>query len=144
VPCQTRPSLLTVNKDLSRGTLKISTEISSRRIGQAVRVLRKALGYDTHLAFAQFLGVREREVGRWEAGDYPPRGNMMLQLLALCPDEETYSNFFVDIGESGSKIASTSQPEVPIEEAKKGARPGALNRRGRVIPKHYRRGPNRK
>ena len=40
----------------------------------------------------------------------------MLKILALCPDEETRAAFFVDIGEVGSKIASSPRPELPKEQ----------------------------
>jgi transcriptional regulator with XRE-family HTH domain len=42
---------------------------------------------------ARLLGVSLRTYDRWEAGDASPRGNVLVNLLDLCPDEDTRSLF---------------------------------------------------
>ena len=61
-----------------------------------------------------------------------PGGDWMLRILALCPDEETRSAFFLDIGEIGSKIPLISRPKVRIE--KEASRAGAMRADGRIVP----------
>ena len=59
-----------------------------------------------------------------------PSGEIAMALLALCPDEETRQNFFLAISEGTSIIPSTRKVELTKEEEE--ARPGAMNKRGRV------------
>lgn len=60
----------------------------------------------------------------------------MLKILALCPDEETRANFFVDIAEPGSKLPLISRPEVPKEPGEGAAPRGMRYEQLRVkIPK---------
>ena len=107
-------------------------KVETRIFGAAILSLRQLLG-QTQEEMARTLGCGLRNYQRWEAGGTIPRGDWMLRILALCPDEETRSNFFLDIGEAGSKIPVISRPEVPKEE--KEARPGAMRADGRIVPR---------
>jgi hypothetical protein len=49
----------------------------------------------------------------------------MLKILALCPDEETRANFFVDIGEVSGKMFSTPRVELAKEQGE-GAQPRGM------------------
>ena len=115
--------------------MKVSTEILAR----TVRTIRLALG-ETQVEMAQRIGVSPSALYRWERGESRPHKIALRALLALCPDEESRANFFVDIGEIGSKIRSTPRAEVP-KEKEEASRPGAMNDRGRIAPKHYKPGP---
>jgi len=67
----------------------------------------------------------------------------MLKILALCPDEETRANFFVDIAEAGSKIRSTPGSEVPTKEAE-ASRPGRMGSGGKLTSRFFKPGSNRR
>jgi len=104
----------------------------------ALQLLQSRLG-ETQEGMASRLGCTFSAYSKWLRGVNIPAGEWMLRILALCPDRETYDAFFVDIGQVGSKMAASPQPEVPIEKDE--VRPGAMNSRGRITPKHYKAGP---
>jgi len=66
---------------------------------------------------ANRIGCTHAAYRKWEAGTVP-RGDWMVRILALCPDEQTRNNFFVDIAETGSKISSnpTRRRDLRYEE----------------------------
>jgi transcriptional regulator with XRE-family HTH domain len=97
--------------------------ISTTFLTSAILSLRQKLG-TTQEEMARQIGCTLAAYQRWETGKRTPRGDWMLKILVLCPDEETRSAFFVDIGEISSKIPLISRPKEPIE---KGApRAGAM------------------
>jgi transcriptional regulator with XRE-family HTH domain len=72
--------------------------MSSRVIHQtgtrsaAIKALRDRLG-KTQAGMAQLLNVSLRTYDRWEAGDSSPRGDVLVRMMDLCPDEATRSLF---------------------------------------------------
>lgn len=58
----------------------------------AIRALRDKLS-ETQAGMARLLDVSLRTYDRWEAGDSNPRGDILVRLINLCPDEETRSLF---------------------------------------------------
>jgi transcriptional regulator with XRE-family HTH domain len=110
-------------------------KVETRNFGTAILSLRQLLG-QTQEEMARTLGCGLRNFQRWEAGDTIPRGDWMVKILALCPDQETHDAFFVDIGEVGSKIASSPRPEVPIEE-KEAPRRGGARASGKLTSRYY-------
>jgi transcriptional regulator with XRE-family HTH domain len=73
----------------------MSTQMrDSETFSTAVRALRDSLG-ETQASMAQLLGVSLRTYDRWEAGDASPRGNILVKLLDLCPDDHARSLFRV-------------------------------------------------
>jgi transcriptional regulator with XRE-family HTH domain len=67
--------------------MKESTPIAS-----AIKALRKKLR-ETQAGMARLLGVSLRSYDRWEAGDTNPRGDVLIRMIDLCPDDETRSLF---------------------------------------------------
>jgi transcriptional regulator with XRE-family HTH domain len=104
----------------------------ARVFGAAILSLRQLLG-QTQEEIARTLGCGLRNYQRWEAGDTIPRGDWMLKILSLCPDQETHDAFFVDIREVGSKIPSISRPGLAKVE-KEAPRPGGMRADARIVP----------
>jgi transcriptional regulator with XRE-family HTH domain len=121
--------------------MKTPTEISKVTISRAITVLRESLGFRTENPFATMLHCQPGALARWERGESFPSGDWMLKLLALCPNQETYANFFLDIAESSSKIPSISRPKVPKEEEE--ARPGRMPAHAGIASKYARTGRKR-
>jgi len=94
----------------------------------------------THQEMVRRIGCSNGAYRKWQSGTIP-RGDWMLKILALCPDEETRANFFIDIAESGSRIPSTSRPELPKEEVKGVLYPGGLRSDAKFIGKHLKTRP---
>jgi transcriptional regulator with XRE-family HTH domain len=87
----------------------------SGRISAAIKALRFKLG-ETHGGMARRLGAPLRTYDRWEAGDTIPGGNMLVRILALCPDEETRSLF--DAARSSvSKVSGEHQVSSSLRRA---------------------------
>jgi len=105
--------------------------VEARVFGAAILSLRQLLG-QTQEEIARTLGCGLRNYQRWEAGDTIPRGDWMLKILALCPDEDARAAFFVDISQASSKMAASPRPEVPTE--KETSRAGAMRADGRIAP----------
>lgn len=125
---------------VSRGNVASDEKVSAVKIGiiSALQLLQGRLN-ETQEGMARRLGCTLGAWSKWVRGENQPRGVWMLKILALCPDEETRNNF-LDIAEVGSKIPST--PGVGVRKEKEEAsRPGAMNKRGRIAPKHYKPGP---
>ena len=74
-----------------------------QRISAAIKALRNRLG-ETHGGMARRLGTPLRTYDRWEAGDTIPRGNRLVKILALCPDDESRS-LFDSVGSAASKAS---------------------------------------
>lgn len=126
---------------MSREKLALTNRILAGTIRRLRQRLTELEGTEvTQEEMAQRLGAKVFPYQNWERGRSSVPGIYVLRMLALCPDEETRGAFFVDIGETGSKIPSSSRPEVPKEETET-RRPGAMNGRGRIGPKHYKPGP---
>jgi transcriptional regulator with XRE-family HTH domain len=58
----------------------------SEGISAAIRAMRVRLG-ETQAGMARLLGVSLRTYDRWEAGHTVPRGNILVKLMDLCPDD---------------------------------------------------------
>jgi transcriptional regulator with XRE-family HTH domain len=114
----------------------------ARVFGAAILSLRQLLG-QTQEEIARTLGCGLRNYQRWEAGDTIPRGDWMLKILSLCPDQETHDAFFVDIREVGSKIPSISRPGLAKVE-KEAPRPGGARASGKLASRYYKPNPNRR
>jgi transcriptional regulator with XRE-family HTH domain len=122
--------------------LKISTDI----FVAPIRALRDRLAVVegknvSQQEMVRRIGCSNGAYRKWEKGKAIPRGDWMLKILALCPDEETRSNFFVDIGENSSRIPSTSNLKLPKEEKEAPASRRALLADGEVTVKHITRSP---
>jgi transcriptional regulator with XRE-family HTH domain len=65
---------------------------SSKNISAAFRALRDRLG-ETQAGMARLLGTSLRSYDRWEAGDSIPRGNALVKIIDLCPDDQIRSLF---------------------------------------------------
>lgn len=61
---------------------------------------------------ARLVGVSLRTYDRWEAGETIPRGNILLNLMDLCPDDKTRSLFRAAVASSGPEPAAREQSEV--------------------------------
>jgi transcriptional regulator with XRE-family HTH domain len=81
-------------------------------ISLAIKALRNKLG-ETQLGMTRRLGASLRTYDRWEAGDTVPRGDMLVKILALCPDAETRALFEVAAGSSTGKAAGKHQASSP-------------------------------
>ena len=92
----------------------------SERISAAIKALRNKLG-ETHGGMARLLGTSLRTYDRWEAGDTIPRGNMMVKILALCPDDETRSLFHA-AGSSVPKASGNRPASSPLRRSGTGDR----------------------
>jgi transcriptional regulator with XRE-family HTH domain len=101
----------------------------------ALKLLQTRLD-ETQEGMAARLGCTFSAYSKWLRGVNMPSGDWMLRILALCPDQETHDAFFVDIGEAGSKIASSPRPEVPIEE-KEAPRRGGARASGKLTSRYY-------
>src|SRR4051812_22854238 len=64
----------------------------SEGISAAIRAMRARLG-ETQAGMARLLGVSLRTYDRWEAGHTVPRGNILVKLMDLCPDDNARSLF---------------------------------------------------
>lgn len=112
-------------------------KVAGAKIGliSALKLLQERLG-ETQEGMAARLGCTFSAYSKWLRGVNVPSGQWMLRILALCPDEETRANFFVDIAEAGSKIPFISRPQVPKEEKEAspagGARPDV-----KVLSRYY-------
>jgi hypothetical protein len=115
-------------------------KVSGVKIGivSALQLLQARL-CETQEGMARRLGCTLGAWSKWYRGENTPRGDWMLRILALCPDEETRRNF-LDIGEVRSRIPTISRPEMPKEE-EEACHPGAMDACGRIKPKYYKRGP---
>lgn len=51
--------------------------------GENIAVGRKAVGYETQLAFALVLGVRQSTIARWESGEMAPRDHHKVSIAEL-------------------------------------------------------------
>jgi transcriptional regulator with XRE-family HTH domain len=109
-------------------------KVAGIKIGvvSALQLLQERLG-ETQEGMARRLGCTLGAWSKWVRGENTPRGIWMLQILALCPDEETHDAFFVDIGEVGSKIPSISRPGLAKVE-KEAPRPGGMRADARIVP----------
>jgi len=106
--------------------------ISTTFLTSAILSLRQKLG-TTQEEMARQIGCTLAAYQRWETGKRTPRGDWMLKILVLCPDEETRAAFFVDIREVGSKIPSISRPGLAKVE-KEAPRPGGMRADARIVP----------
>jgi hypothetical protein len=110
-------------------------KVAETAISQAIWALQEALR-DTPEEFVVRLGCKFPTYSQWVKGERVPGGEWMLEILALCPDKKTFDNFFVDIKKRGSKIPSTSRPEMPKEEVKGVLYPGGTRSDVKFSPKH--------
>jgi len=119
-------------------------KVAGIKIGvvSALQLLQERLG-ETQEGMARRLGCTLGAWSKWVRGENTPRGIWMLQILALCPDEETHDAFFVDIGEVGSKIPSISRPGLAKVE-KEAPRPGGARASGKLASRYYKPNPNRR
>jgi transcriptional regulator with XRE-family HTH domain len=76
----------------------------SERISATIKALRSKLG-ETQAGMARLLGASLRTYDRWEAGHSIPRGNKLVNILALCRDNELKSLFDATAGSSVSKAS---------------------------------------
>jgi transcriptional regulator with XRE-family HTH domain len=111
-------------------------------VGAALKLLGERLRL-TQDGMARKLGCTFSAYSKWLRGERIPSGQWMLRILALCPDEETWAAFFVDIGEVGSKIRSSARAEVPIGE-KEAPHPGGTRASGKLASRYYKPNPNRR
>jgi predicted transcriptional regulator len=116
--------------------VRISTDI----LMGAIRTLRHRVAETegepiSQEEMARRVGCTLAGYRKWEAGTAIPRGEWMLRILALCPDEETRKNF-LDIGNVASKIAFISRPEVPKEE-KEAPRQSGIGAGGKRTSPHW-------
>lgn len=98
--------------------LEFSTEISPGRISAAVRNLRCALGRSAGRdrpvpqdEFAALFGKKLAAVQRWEAGKNMPPGDVIIRMLQLCPDQESFMAFGVFIPQSAPQARKSSSQE---------------------------------
>ncbi len=70
-------------------------------ISAAIRTLREKLG-QTQAGMARLLGASLRSYDRWEAAHTIPRGDILVKMIALCPDDDTRSLFQVPGGSQPS------------------------------------------
>ena len=116
--------------------------ISTTFLTSAILSLRQKLG-TTQEEMARQIGCTLAAYQRWETGKRTPRGDWMLKILVLCPDEETRAAFFLDIREVGSKIPSISRPGLAKVE-KEAPRPGGARASGKLASRYYKPNPNRR
>ena len=116
--------------------------ISTTFLTSAILSLRQKLG-TTQEEMARQIGCTLAAYQRWETGKRTPRGDWMLKILVLCPDEETRAAFFVDISQASSKMAASPRPEVPIVE-KEAPHPGGARASGKLASRYYKSNPNRR
>ena len=92
----------------------------SGRISAAIKALRNRLG-QTHGGMARLLGTSLRTYDRWESGDTIPRGNMLVRILALCPDDETRT-LFRAAGSNAPRTAGEQAAAAPLRRSGPGDR----------------------
>jgi hypothetical protein len=109
-------------------------KVAETNISRAIWALQEALG-ERPEGMVVRIGCSFGAYLQWIRGERVPGGEFMLKLLALCPDEETFHAFFLDIGEVGSKIPLISRPEVPTEK-EEASRPGAMRPNGTIVRRH--------
>lgn len=83
----------------------------SEGISAAIRTLRGGLG-ETQAGMARLLGVSLRTYDRWEAGNTIPRGNVLMKLIDLCPDDYARS-LFRGAALSSTPLAGPSRVALP-------------------------------
>jgi transcriptional regulator with XRE-family HTH domain len=86
-------------------SVKLKTKETA--LATAIRELRQVLG-DTQEGMARRLGCTLSGYIQWEKGRRVPRGDWLLKLMALCPDEDTRGLFEEQI-ESYQEQASASR-----------------------------------
>lgn len=88
---------------MSLSRRKITT--TRAQIPQAIRTLRENLG-ESQEAMARKVGCTLAAYQSWELGRRSPRGEWLLKLLALCPDDETRALFGLTPSESHADTPS--------------------------------------
>jgi transcriptional regulator with XRE-family HTH domain len=81
-----------------------TTELS---LGEAIRAVRLALN-ETQESMARRIGAQLRSYARWESGRACPRGDWLLKIVKLCPNEGTRSLFGL---EAAAKLARGSHAD---------------------------------
>ena len=107
-------------------------EAAQIAVSSALKLLQERLG-ETQEGMAARLGCTFSAYSKWLRGVNIPSGEWMLRILALCPDQETHDAFFVDIGETRSKIPLISRPGLAKVE-KEAPRPGGMRADARIVP----------
>jgi transcriptional regulator with XRE-family HTH domain len=98
--------------------------LPDKSLARAMCLLRNKLEM-TQDDLAHQIGTSKDSYSNWENARSSTPGVYVLRMLALCPDEETRANFFLDIGEVGGKIPVISRPEVPKQQGE-GAQPRGM------------------
>ena len=84
---------------------------SVKIFSQPFKALRERLGTiaDDRVSqdeMAKKVGCTLAGYRKWEAGTAIPRGDWMLKIIALCPDPESLSKFFIDIQNDDGVISA--------------------------------------
>lgn len=88
-------------------------QMEPRTISAAIKALRAKLG-ETQVGMARLLGASLRTYDRWEAGDTIPRGDILVRIMDLCPDEDTRSLFRAAVGPSASTVSGNCMAFSPM------------------------------
>lgn len=102
---------------MSREKSTVRKNIFSSTIPGAVAALRRRLGWSQE-GLARHLDISTRQLQKWEKGDQVPSGDLVLTMLAMCPDRESLEAFGVVVPE-GHK-AQVQKPEDVEAEMGKG------------------------
>ena len=86
---------------------------NDRIASAAIKVLREKLG-ETQAGMARLLGASLRTYNRWEAGHTIPRGNKLLKIMHLCPNEETRSLFHAAAESSAFEASGKRRMSSPL------------------------------
>jgi transcriptional regulator with XRE-family HTH domain len=90
-------------------------------IGRGITTLRGRFGL-TQPQFAARFGFNLSSLQKWERGRHPPRGDQLLRILALCPDDECRRMFDVDAEVEHIEL-KIQKARIPLFESRVSGRP---------------------
>jgi len=82
---------------VKRVALKAKIQVQKINIQSAIKSLRLKLGVSQE-AMADLLGAGYAAYRKWERGSSIPGGRWLIQILRLCPDDETRAAFGLESG----------------------------------------------